>query len=386
LKRFGYLRDPLFLLGCGLYAANRWIIKPHTQLEFFHDWFNDVLLISCALPPVLLIHERLGLRPGHGRPTFREIAAHWAGWSVLFEWIGPHIMRTTGDPWDVAAYAVGGLGAYLWWCRAGRLGPQRTRANFDRLAPHYHWLEKVLAGGKLHRCRTAFLSTVPPPGEALLLGEGHGRFLAELLTAHPGVRCTCVDSSAKMLAGARRKLEGQGFNLAGVEFVQADVLEWKPPAGKFDLIVTCFFLDCFSAEQLARLMPRIAGAAVADARWLVADFRKPESGWKRWRAAWILESMYLFFTHATALPASRITPIEPFLEGQGFVLQGRRTFEWGLLHSDLWQLGARPAGSRNTADSSGSCPSRDERPEFPGRRELQNNTAAGTASQCSPAG
>ena len=31
--------------------------------------------------------------------------------------------------------------------------------SFDRLAPHYSWMERVLAGRELHKCRTAFLET-----------------------------------------------------------------------------------------------------------------------------------------------------------------------------------------------------------------------------------
>jgi hypothetical protein len=110
VKRFGYLRDPLFLACCALYILNRWVVKPHTHIAFFHNWFNDTLLIPCALPVVLFTHRLLRLRTHDAPPTALEIAAHWAGWSLLFEGIGPHIMRTTGDPWDVVAF--------LWWHRA----------------------------------------------------------------------------------------------------------------------------------------------------------------------------------------------------------------------------------------------------------------------------
>src|SRR5580658_4433734 len=63
VKRFGYVFDPFFLACCALYAVNRWLIKPHTHIAFFHNWFNDALLIPCALPPLLLAHDLLRLRP-----------------------------------------------------------------------------------------------------------------------------------------------------------------------------------------------------------------------------------------------------------------------------------------------------------------------------------
>jgi len=82
----------------------------------FH--FNDMLLIPCALPPLLLVQRWLGLRTMDDPPTWSEIALYTVFWSILFEVIGPHLMRrATGDPWDVVVYFVGGIAAGLWWNR-----------------------------------------------------------------------------------------------------------------------------------------------------------------------------------------------------------------------------------------------------------------------------
>jgi hypothetical protein len=55
--------------------------------------------------------------------------------------------------------------------------------NFDRLAPHYHWMEKIFAGGLMQRCRTTFLPNTKNCRQALLVGEGTGKFLVELLAS-----------------------------------------------------------------------------------------------------------------------------------------------------------------------------------------------------------
>ena len=332
MRRFGYVFDPLFLICCGLYAANRWLIKPHCHIVFFYSWFNDILLIPCALPPLLLVHRWLRIRPAGAMPTVGEIATHWAGWSVLFEVIGPHIMRTTGDPWDVVAYAGGALVAAGWW-----RWQARSPANFDFLAAHYRWMEWVLAGRKLQRCREAFLNSIPPPRRALLVGEGNGRFLAALRRAYPQVQCVCVDASARMLERARTSLEAAGLGVEGIQFVQADILEWTPPAREFDLVASHFVLDCFPPEQLERLVGRLAGAAKPEARWLLSDFCEPPAGLGKWRARLVLEAMYLFFGWTTGLPADRLTSPDPSLVRRGFVLRQRHLFEWGLLHADLWE-------------------------------------------------
>ncbi len=209
--------------------------------------------------------------------------------------------------------------------------------SFDRLAPHYRWMEWVLAGDKLQRCRRAFLNIIPSPEEALLVGEGNGRFLSELIRAHPRTRITCVDASAAMLERARQRVSAQAsLRSAGVEFIHADALEWSPPPGRFNLIVTHFFLDCFRPEQLGPLLARLARAATPEADWLVADFSEPAAGWKRWRARVILLAMYLFFRRVTDLPATAITSPDAWLADSGFVLRERRSYDWGLLRSDLW--------------------------------------------------
>jgi hypothetical protein len=116
VRRFRYLLDPLCLAGCAFYALNRWGLKPHTQLVFFRCWFNDLLLIPCALPPLLQLYRGLNLRRHDRPPTAAEVFTHLVLWSALFEWAGPHLMRgVTGDWLDVLAYSVGGVAAFVGW-------------------------------------------------------------------------------------------------------------------------------------------------------------------------------------------------------------------------------------------------------------------------------
>jgi hypothetical protein len=118
LNTFRYWRDPLFLAACLLYGINRWLIKPHVHSAFLRYHFNDLLLIPCALPLLLWMQRRLRLRTHDQAPTAGEITLYLAVWSILFEVIGPHLLRrATGDPWDVVAYVAGGILAGLWWQR-----------------------------------------------------------------------------------------------------------------------------------------------------------------------------------------------------------------------------------------------------------------------------
>lgn len=214
--------------------------------------------------------------------------------------------------------------------------------SFDVLAPHYRWMEVVLAGEKLQRCRTAFLGQLPRCRNVLIIGEGNGRFLVECRQQFQHAHITCVDASARMLEQARARLRHSGLNPAGVDFIHANALNWQPPAAAFDLLVTHFFLDCFGPEQLAQVVGTLATAARPEANWLLADFQVPPAGLRRYRALAIHRLMYWFFCLVARLPARRLTVPDPLLAQHGFGLRERRLSDWDLLHSDWWQRPAKP--------------------------------------------
>ena len=211
--------------------------------------------------------------------------------------------------------------------------------NFDRLAAHYHWMEKIFAGGLMQRCRTTHLSHTKNCRHALLVGEGTGKFLVELLRFNPQIQITCVEQCEGMIQQTRQRLAREQLDGSRVSFQQMDVMFWTPPLGKFDLVVTNFFLDCFRSEQLHKLIPLLAGSATAGAIWLLADFRVPERGWRRWRAILLLSMLYAFFKLATALSANWLTPPDNLLTANGFKLVDRRLVNFGFAHADLWARG-----------------------------------------------
>jgi SAM-dependent methyltransferase len=208
--------------------------------------------------------------------------------------------------------------------------------SFDLLAPHYGWMEKVLAGPRLQRVRMTWIGELAGCRRLLVAGVGHGPDLAAVLRAHPRLHVTCLDASAGMLRHARARAYRAGADLSRLAFVHAALPEWRPAQG-FDAIATHFFLDCFPPEALAAVIVTLADAATPEARWIVSDFTVPAHGWRRWRARAIHTLMYQFFRVTTRLAAQRWTNPDPLLERTGFRLTGRRTSEWGLLQADFWQ-------------------------------------------------
>jgi cyclopropane fatty-acyl-phospholipid synthase-like methyltransferase len=203
--------------------------------------------------------------------------------------------------------------------------------SFDRLAPHYRWLEVVLAGRLLQRARTAHIAALDEVEHVLIAGSGPGRFLQALRRRRPDVRITVVDQSAEMLRIARRHTP-QG----PTTFLQADLRDWDAPEAVFDAIVTPCVLDCFGPDMLPQVMEVLAFSSRARAHWLLTDFAIPAAGWRRARARMIHRAMYAAFRLAVALEADRLTPPDPWLRRAGFTLSSRRIFNAGLIHSDHW--------------------------------------------------
>ena len=58
--------------------------------------------------------------------------------------------------------------------------------NCDLIAPHYWWIERLGMGRALERRRRWFLPEIGNARRALVLGDGDGRFLRELLRRNTG--------------------------------------------------------------------------------------------------------------------------------------------------------------------------------------------------------
>ena len=139
--------------------------------------------------------------------------------------------------------------------------------SFDRLAPHYRWLETVGFGSVLQKARTRWIETVPRPERVLTVGEGTGDFLRKFVRVHRDAVVHCVDKSARMLELARLRIGP----VNRVRFFEEDILSWTP-TGFYDLLVTNFVLDCFPQNELKLIVRKLAGVATPGACWLLADF------------------------------------------------------------------------------------------------------------------
>lgn len=205
--------------------------------------------------------------------------------------------------------------------------------DFDPVARAYRWLEYGSLGPLLERTRECHLSRLSQCRKALVLGDGDGRFTARLLADAPLVQVEAVDLSGVMLALLRQRCTASRDRL---QTFQQDARTYTP-TGKADLVVTHFFLDCLTQQEVDALVTSLTPHLASGALWLVSDFRIP-SGVLRWPAWLYVRALYLTFRVLTGLRITRLPNHEAAFERCGFtrVASQRRLF--GMLTSEVWQF------------------------------------------------
>ena len=209
--------------------------------------------------------------------------------------------------------------------------------NFDRIAAIYRWGEYLSLGPLLQRTRTLLLNQLNNPRHALVLGDGDGRFLQQLLLRYPQCTAIAVDSSAAMLDKLRRRCLRYIPNASTrLTTLQRSALEIDPSPNT-DLVVTHFLLDCFSQPDVDLLVTRIASQLAPGALWLVSDFALPVNRLLRPFARLYIASLYAAFRALTGLRVNHLPDPQPALRCNGMRRITRVTLLGGLLYTELWQ-------------------------------------------------
>jgi len=272
--------------------------------------------------------------------------------------------------------------------KAHRLRP----TGWDRWAPIYAVTERLALGRELERAREAAADVAaawvgssrgPAPSRWLVLGDGDGRGLEALVRALPGATFVSVDGSRAMLACARRRLETgppTPTHLSPkppITWIHADLArDWPdlPSGAPFDGIVTSFFLDCLTPDQLTHVWTEGAARLRPGGAWTVTDFLSPaevrrvgaSSGpagtagrWRPLRQALLLRLLYAAFGTSTSMGARQLPDLAAPFADAGWALESR-----GHSRSLLtgWKLWRRPDLSRGAGRE---APTRRVDPEAP---------------------
>ncbi len=171
--------------------------------------------------------------------------------------------------------------------------------GFNRVARWYDWLKHLVFGTSISDSEVHFLHALPSSGDILVLGGGTGRFLGPLLAVRPDIRVCFVDASSVMLKLAQNHLpERYTDQVVFVHGTENDI-----PQGKgFDAVITYFFLDLFTGEQLTEVCRKLNASLKENGIWLVSDFVDNGKAFQRL----LLFAMYTFFRSVAGVRAARL--------------------------------------------------------------------------------
>ena len=196
--------------------------------------------------------------------------------------------------------------------------------DFSRVSALYRWLEYLVFANALQKRRRAFLTDVMGSQNVLVLGDGDGRFTAKFLRAQqlaPEITAHLeyVDCSAGMMRLAERRIRKSRLAASKVQFRLADARSTAFP-GPYDLVVSHFFLDCFSTDELSGMIPCIAAATYPNAKWLISEFAIPPAGLWRQFGRTLIRAMYFFFRLPAGLKQIELPDYQCALIASGFRL------------------------------------------------------------------
>ena len=150
--------------------------------------------------------------------------------------------------------------------RAGTLPADGVRAMFDRIAPVYDAMNRVMTAGLDGRWRAETAAAVVHPGDRVLdacCGTGD----LALASARAGGRVTGLDFSERMLERARRKS-------AEIEWVRGDALALPFEDGSFDAATVGFGVR--NLEDLDRGLAELHRVLRQGGRLGVLEITRPQ--------------------------------------------------------------------------------------------------------------
>ncbi len=203
--------------------------------------------------------------------------------------------------------------------------------SFDRIAPYYDVLARLIFGRTLEQAQRTFVDQIPPAASVLIVGGGTGWVLeATLVNSRPG-RVLYLETSAQMLARASRRMIRRA-KPGSVEFRVGDETTLSPDE-RFDVLMTPFVLDLFTEQTLTtHLLPRLTAALKPGGQWLVTDFMPTGVWWQRV----LLWAMIRFFRLTAGIEARHLADWPRLLAEAGLVQQERQVFVRGMVSADVW--------------------------------------------------
>lgn len=197
--------------------------------------------------------------------------------------------------------------------------------DFDKVAGVYDPLARLVFGSKLDDAQQFFLNGLEKKANVLILGGGTGRIL-EWLPKQKELDVTFVELSHSMLEKAKKR----DSNAKSTSFIHKNGLA---TSGQFNYVITNFFFDCFSQEQLDEMIKHVVSMLDVEGKLFVTDFKDND----RLKDQWINRLMHWFFKLITNLESKALKDISNTIEAHGLVRTAYKSFDRGQIFSAIYE-------------------------------------------------
>lgn len=204
---------------------------------------------------------------------------------------------------------------------------EQIARGFDRLAPFYDSLARLIIGKGIKQSQLYFLNHLSNKSKLLVLGGGTGWILPHLFKINPGLEIHYIDVSKNMIAHAKRRVSSAN----NIQFIVGTVENITDR--DFDCVVTNFYLDLFDNTKLEKLVPQIKASLLPGAYWLATDF----VGVTRWHRT-VLWIMYRFFYVTTGLRNLRLPEWQARLVNAGGTIIDQKHFSRDFIQTVVFKF------------------------------------------------
>ena len=181
--------------------------------------------------------------------------------------------------------------------------------NYDRIAWCYDVLSFIVFGSSIKNSQIKMLPFIAEKSNILIAGGGTGWILEEIAKVHSsGLQITYIESSAEMIR--RSKKRKIGFN--NMEFINQSVTSVNLKEAFYDVVITSFFFDNFSAKNSEAIFKKFDKSLTQNGKWLFSDFQLKENGTLAHKA--IVKIMYTFFKLTCRIEADKLPDTEKLFQ------------------------------------------------------------------------
>ena len=212
--------------------------------------------------------------------------------------------------------------------------------NFDPVASIYDRLAKGIFGSSIQKIQIDLLPNLPDGSDILLVGGGSGWILEHIWALCPYRRLVFLEDSPNMLRLAQSKISS--INLEGEISLKTELLlgreHFLPSFHQYSVIITPFFLDLFSEEELPQIMTSLDLYLKPGGLWLLADFSIEKTICRPIFWLWI-KLMYRFFRWTCGLQNQKLASFSSHFLLKDYVLLEERYRFFSFMVAQIYQKG-----------------------------------------------